>query len=108
MIVTFVVPGGDPRFCLVLPNGRQIWAQTSGQAHVRKQYSARLQTRGGKGAVHFSAQSGALPNGLALDATTGAITGTPTKKQQTTAIIAANDSSTHPQKAALPLSFTVT
>jgi len=44
---------------------------------VGRSYSARLNGRSGKKLFTWSVVAGALPFGLALDATTGRITGTP-------------------------------
>ena len=41
-------------------------------------YSATLQATGGSGSKSWSVVSGALPGGLTLDGSTGAISGTPT------------------------------
>ena len=108
VVVTFVVPGGDPRFYFVTPHGRQIWAQTSGQAKVGKTYAAHLLTSGGRRPYHFSVKSGNLPDGLTLNPNSGVITGTPTKKESTSAQIEATDSSMPSQKADLSLTFTIT
>jgi hypothetical protein len=46
---------------------------------VTRAYSATLRASGGKAAYTWSLVSGALPIGLTLNPTTGAITGTPTE-----------------------------
>jgi hypothetical protein len=51
--------------------------------------------------------SGKLPKGCKLDADTGAITGTPTAKGSSTAVIQATDSATPPKTAKLTVPITV-
>ena len=107
IIVQFLVPGGDPRFSIVLPTGRAVWAETLSTATVGKQYTAHMSSAGGKAPVHWSVKSGKLPAGLAIDPTTGTIAGTPTAKGKTTADIEATDTETKPQTASVNLPFTV-
>ena len=107
MTVTFAVPGGDPRFYILCPNGRQIWALGPGTAHVGKQYSVHLQTVGGKAPIHWGIASGKLPDGCNLDPNNGTITGTPTKKGRYTPVVKATDSEHPPKSAQLPFPITV-
>ena len=46
---------------------------------VGKQFTARLDAGGGSGTYTFALAGGSLPNGLVLDATTGVITGVPSR-----------------------------
>ncbi|MGO9877608.1 MAG: putative Ig domain-containing protein [Acidimicrobiia bacterium] len=107
IVVQFLVPGGDPRFYIVLPKGRAVWAETLKNATVGKQYEANMQSAGGKAPIHWSVTSGKLPAGLVINPTTGVIAGTPTAKGQTTALIQAKDSETRPKTAAVNLPFAV-
>ena len=105
--VQFVVPGGDPRFCIVLPSGRAVWAESLTAATVGKPFSTHMSSAGGKAPIHWSVTSGKLPAGLAINSTTGGIAGTPTTKGKSSTSIQAKDSEPTPQTAAVTLPFTV-
>ncbi|HEY6945286.1 MAG TPA: FG-GAP-like repeat-containing protein [Candidatus Acidoferrum sp.] len=70
-------------------------------------YTATLQSTGGTGAVTWSIATGTLPAGLTLNATTGAITGTPTAAGTSPITVMATDSATPPNSATTALSITV-
>jgi hypothetical protein len=105
VVVRFVAPGGDPRFCLVLPTGRQVWFRNTGTGKVGTRYAAHLQSSGGKSPIRWKITSGKLPTGLALNTNTGAITGKPTTRGHFTFVVQATDSENPPQtaKIALPI-----
>jgi hypothetical protein len=107
-VIKFVVPGRDPRFYIVVPTGREVWASQFPTARIGKAYSAHLQTRGGKAPVHWKIASGKLPNGCTLNADTGTITGTPSAKGTFNPVVQATDSAKPPQTAKLSLPITVT
>ena len=98
-MVTSVAPGGDPRFDIVVPKGRQVWLSTFPQAKVGSRYAADLQSSGGISPVHWSKVSGQLPPGCTLNANSGVITGTPTAKGKFTFVVQAADSEKKPQNA---------
>jgi hypothetical protein len=64
---------------------------------VNTAYNASLQSAGGTGTLAWSIVSGALPAGLALNAATGAITGTPTAAGNSNFTVQVTDSSNPPQ-----------
>ena len=70
-------------------------------------YSATLQSTGGTGAVTWSIPAGSLPSGLALNASTGAITGTPTAAGTSALTVNITDSSNPPQSVTTTLSITI-
>ena len=80
-----------------LPNG------TVGAA-----YSATLAATGGTGPYNWSIVSGSLPSGLALNAATGAITGTPTAATTSTFTIQVTDSAIPAATSSKALSISVT
>src|SRR5712691_11787459 len=70
-------------------------------------YTATLQSTGGKGAVTWSIAAGSLPSGLALNASTGAITGTPTAAGTSGITVKVTDSGNPTQSATSALSISV-
>ena len=98
IVVTFLVPGGDPRFVIVWPTGRQSWVTKGGIATVGGHYFAKLCTQGGRLPVHWKIVSGKLPPGITFDTSTGTMAGTPSTAGSYTAFVQATDSSNPPQK----------
>ena len=78
-----------------LPNGQ-----------VQVSYSATLAASGGTTPYSWSVTSGALPGGLTLIASTGAISGTPTAAGTFSFTIQVRDSASSPQTASKSLSIT--
>ncbi|MFQ5778449.1 MAG: Ig domain-containing protein [Terriglobia bacterium] len=74
---------------------------------VGQAYSVTLQATGGTGARTWSVSSGTLPDGLSLDGSTGAITGTPTVKLTFPFTVQVQDSASPPQSATQNLSIQV-
>jgi hypothetical protein len=72
---------------------------------VNSAYNAPLTAGGGTGNLTWSATS--LPNGLNINSSTGAITGTPTSAGTATVAITVKDSSTPQQTATASLSLTI-
>jgi hypothetical protein len=107
-VVTFVIPGRDPRFYIVLPKGRQIWVSHAGTGKVGKPYSTQLQTSGGLAPIAWTVTSGTLPNGCTLNRDTGAIHGRPTKKGSYTPVIKATDGEKPPKTATISLPIKIT
>lgn len=70
-------------------------------------YSATLASAGGSGAVTWSVTLGSLPAGLSLNASTGAITGTPTTAGTSSFTVQAADSGSPQQKVTKALSITI-
>ena len=70
-------------------------------------YQATLQATGGTAPYTWSIQSGALPAGLALDSTTGAVTGTPASAGVATFTVQAVDASSPPRSATRAVTLTV-
>jgi hypothetical protein len=108
IVVKFVVPGGDPRFCVLLPKGRLQWLAGSAAAKLGAAFNAQLQSTGGKAPVHWKISTGKLPSGLSLNGSTGSIAGTPKVKGSNTAVIAGTDSASPPQTAKLSVPIKVT
>jgi hypothetical protein len=74
---------------------------------VQTAYSATLAARGGTVPYYWSAISGALPAGLGLDNSTGAISGTPTQSGGYTFTVQLKDSASPPQFATNTFTITV-
>jgi hypothetical protein len=108
MVVKFVVPGGDPRFCVLLPRGRLQWLAGAATAKVGTAFNAQLQSTGGRAPVHWKISSGKLPAGLGLNGTTGSIAGKPKVKGSQTAVVSGTDSASPPQSAKLSIPIKVT
>lgn len=70
-------------------------------------YSTSFAAVGGSGALTWSVSSGALPAGLSLNSSTGAISGTPSALGSSSFTIHVADSSTPPQSASLLSSLRV-
>lgn len=76
-----------------------IHPSTLNAATATVPYSKTLTVSGGTGPYTFSIFSGSLPSGLTLNATTGAISGTPTTAGTSSFTVQATDSSTPTAKA---------
>lgn len=74
---------------------------------VGQAYSVTLQATGGTGARTWSVSSGTLPDGLSLDGSTGAITGSPTVELTFPFTVQVQDSASPPQSATQNLSIQV-
>ena len=99
IVATFEVRGGDPKFAIEWPAGRQSWLSSkSAIGTVGTPYGAAIHARGGRAPYHWKKLSGHLPPGVTLNPSTGSITGTPTAKGIYTAGLQASDSSSPPQK----------
>jgi hypothetical protein len=107
IVVKFVVRGGDPRFYIVLPKGRQVWLSHFGTGKVGTAYNAQLQTSGGIAPFHWSLSSGTLPKGCTLNPNTGTISGKPTVKGSYPVVVQATDSERPPQTAPMPIPITI-
>ena len=59
-------------------------------------YSASIAASGGAGTLHWTVATGALPTGIALSPTTGALTGTPTTAGTFTFSVSVTDTATNP------------
>src|ERR1700731_1438086 len=70
-------------------------------------YSATLQSTGGVAPITWTVSIGSLPAGLSLNASTGAITGSPTTAGTTNFTVQAADSGTPQQKVTKALSITI-
>jgi sugar lactone lactonase YvrE len=107
IVVKFVVPGGDPRFYITLPKGRQTWLDGAGRATVGRKYAAHIEAIGGRAPFHWKVASGTLPAGLKLNTATGLISGTPTVRGKTSVAVQATDSEKPPRTAKLSVPITV-
>jgi hypothetical protein len=107
IVVKFVVPGGDPRFYIELPKGREAWLAGAGVATAGKHYSATVQALGGRAPLHWKVSSGKAPPGLTLNKTSGAISGTPTTRGKFSFAVQAVDSEQPPKAATLPVPMIV-
>ena len=92
----------------VLPAGLAIDTTSLPGAQVGVAYSATVAASGGTPPYHWSITSGSLPAGLSLNATTGAIAGTPTAAV-TNSLVAfkVTDSGSPAQSAPQTLSITI-
>jgi YVTN family beta-propeller protein len=108
VVVTFLDPGGDPRYHVPGPPPLQINFPSVPNGTANKEYTARLTTSGGIAPIIWSvARGGHLPNGVALGDSTGAITGKPAKKGRSTFTLKVTDSETPPETAKLTISITI-
>jgi Putative Ig domain len=85
----------------------QFSGSTLPSTAVGSAYSATLKVTGGTAPYGFTVLSGALPSGLSLSSTTGAISGTPTASGQFSFTVQVSDSSTPPQTAQASFSLSV-
>jgi len=108
IVVSFVMSGADPTFSVVVPTGRLVWPSNFPAGKVGTAYSSRLQSRGGKAPFHWKLVSGALAPGLTLNASSGAVTGKPTKKGTFTCIVQATDAESPPKVADISVSIKIT
>jgi len=108
VVVVFIVPGGDPRFYIVLPKGRQLWLSHFAAGKPGTAFAAQLQSSGGLAPISWTIASGKLPAGCKLDGKTGAITGKPTAKGAFPVVVQATDSERPPQTAKIGVPISVT
>ena len=91
---------------LTLTVGTSLQASASfGPGEVGLRYAAKVSASGGLAPVTFSLASGRLPAGLALDAKTGAGTGTPEESGVVAVTFLATDAAG--QRASVPVTFRV-
>src|SRR5437588_3278414 len=95
-------PSAEPR----APVPLQMAVMSLPDGQVQSAYHAMLAAEGGAKPYRWSV-SDALPAGLALDADTGAITGSPSSSGQTTLTVTVTDSAPAPRSSAKQLSITV-
>jgi hypothetical protein len=92
----------------ILPAGLAISTTSLPGGQVGVAYSSTLAASGGTTPYHWSITSGTLPPGLSLNASTGAITGTPTSVVSNSLVtFKVTDSSSPAQNAPQTLSITV-
>ena len=77
------------------------------EGHVGSPYSATLAAAGGQPPYRWSLTAGTLPSGLALDALTGALSGTPTANASAALTFQATDSASPPAAASADFSLLV-
>jgi hypothetical protein len=97
VVATFAAPSSGPALSVTttsLPSGTQNVA-----------YSATLAASGGSGGYAWSIISGSLPAGLALNASTGAISGTPTGTGVSSFTVQVKDSSNNTATQALSITI---
>jgi hypothetical protein len=85
----------------------QITTSALAGATLRSAYSQTIAATGGTLPYHWSVTSGTLPAGLALNASAGAISGTPTTAGTLTFTVQATDSSSPAETASKSLSIAV-
>jgi hypothetical protein len=92
----------------ILPTGLQITTSSLPTGQVGTAYSATLAAVGGTKPYSWSLTSGTLPAGLSLNASTGAISGTPTQSVSATALtFQVSDSSNPVQTKTVDLTLTI-
>ncbi len=93
----------------VLPGPLTITTQSLPAGHVNTPYDATLNATGGTQPYHWALVSGTLPAGLAVDAGTGEITGTPTANSSATPLtFQVTDSATPANQKSVALTLTIT
>jgi len=99
-----IIGAAPPTLTITTPAGSALPSGSVGSA-----YSTSLNATGGTGAQTWSVTSGALPNGVSLNPSTGAITGTPQVGSNGTRslTVRVQDSGSPPQSAQKPLSITI-
>ena len=99
-----IIGAAPPTLTITTPAGSALPSGSVGSA-----YSTSLDATGGTGAQTWSVTSGALPNGVSLNPSTGAITGTPQVGSNGThsLTVRVQDSGSPPQSAQKPLSITI-
>ena len=90
-----------------VPSAPAISTSSLPQGAVRTFYSATLTATGGKAPYGWSVTQGSLPEGLTLNGTTGAISGTPTTAGTSSFTVQARDSQTSPATAQANLSIAI-
>jgi hypothetical protein len=83
---------GSRAYTVTIAAGINVSPLTLPAGTVGVAYNQTISASGGTGSFTFSVSSGALPAGLSLSPTTGAITGTPTSATPATFTITATDS----------------
>ena len=92
---------------VVQPSGLAVTTATLPDGAVGAAYSSIVEAAGGVTPYAWAISAGALPDGLALNASTGEITGTPTTYENASFTVQVTDSSAIPQAATRPLSILV-
>ena len=99
-----IIGAAPPTLTIITPAGNSLPSGSVGSA-----YNTSLDAAGGTGAQSWSIRSGTLPNGLSLNPSTGAITGTPQvgSNGTTSLTVRVQDSGTPQQSAKKLLSITI-
>ena len=92
----------------VAPSTLAISSSTLGAGTDGTAYSANLQATGGTAPYAWSISSGNLPGGLALNATAGSISGTPTASGSFSFVATVSDSSSPAQSKSATISIALT